>query len=243
MRNMNPMQNTGVIRDNDTRFLGSCFVFRYPEFVLTARHCVRDKEANHIQIRLPAGPETEFGVEAIIPHEKADIAVLKVKGISEDDITWPQYNLCDDQSWGQGYMTCGYPTDFSDMGPAPMARVFQGNIQRFFAHKSHLGYNYFAAELSGGCPAGVSGAPVFNPRFHGRLYGIVTENIKTTTELETVVEVEDNGSTYRELYHNVINYGVALWLPAISEWLDAIVPPVPADEHNRRAANQSRLRN
>ncbi len=83
---------------------------------------------------------------------------------------------------------------------------------------------------------------MFNSSFHGRLYGVVAEDVKTSTELESVTEVKDGDKTREELYHNVIQYGVAVWLPAIAVWLDQVVPPVPDEELNRRAANQQRLR-
>ena len=57
-----------------------------------------------------------------------------------------------------------------------------------------------------------------------------------------MVEVKDGDNTHEELYHNVIHYGVAVWLPAISSWLDQVVPPVSDEEIQRRGANQQRLR-
>jgi hypothetical protein len=244
MRNLNPFTNTGVlIRRNDNAFLGSCFVFRYPESFLTAAHCVSELEPCEICILLPgSGTSIAFDVDSIKKHDQADIAALQVSNVSESHITWPQERIFDDREWGGDFIACGYPQEYSDLGPRPTPRVFRGHFQRFLQHRSHLGYEYLAAELSIGCPGGLSGAPVFNPEFHGRLYGIVTENIRTTTELETVLEVERDGKTYRELYHNVINYGIALWLAAISGWLDEVIPPVPQEELSRRATNQQRLR-
>lgn len=240
MRNLNPMLNVGIVTDTNDQFLGSCFVFRYPGIFLTARHCVDQSRPDQLRVRLPARPGNGFAVNAITRHDIADIAVLDVAGVSEQDITWPQYQLFDDRAWGQDYMSCGYPQDYSACTP-PTPRAFVGHIQRFFFHSSHLGYRYLAAELDTGCPRGLSGAPVFNPGFHGRLYGLITENIKTTTELESVLEVEEDGKTFREHYHNIINYGVALWLPAIAEWLDSAVPPLTQEELTRRAENQHRM--
>lgn len=241
---MNPMVNTGVIlRKKDNAFLGSCFIFRYPSTVVTATHCVKDYSDKEILLVFPGNSVKKvFNVKEIIQHNNADISIMIAPDIHEDDITWPHYTLFDDHSWGEDFTTFGYPQEYVQSIPQPTPRLFKGHIQRFFNHNSHLGYNYHAAELSIGCPGGLSGAPVFNSQFQGRLYGLITENIKTTTELETVLEVEENGNTFKELYHNVINYGIALWLPSVSDWIDLHIPPVSSEEINRRAINQQKWR-
>lgn len=121
-------------------------------------------------------------------------------------------------------------------------RVFKRYIQRFFYHESHLGYKYLSTELSSHCPRGLSGAPLFNKKFHARLYGIVTENIKLISEIETVVDVKEGKEHYREQSYSVINYGVCLWLNSVSAWIDAIVKPLSNEEINRRTSNQ-RIKN
>jgi hypothetical protein len=65
-----------------------------------------------------------------------------------------------------------------------------------------------------------------NENFIGRLYGVVTENIEVSTEKSAVEEVNDQGETHRESYHNIIRYGIGVWLPAYASWLDSLVLPV-----------------
>lgn len=239
MRPQNVFHNTGVIIANDSgRFLGSCFAFRYPSYFLTADHCVPPELEHSCSVELPAVPGKRFPIGEVRRHGRADVAVLLVPTVSEDDLTWLQYLIVDDHGWGQPFAACGYPEEYRADRPEPTARIFHGTIQRFFQHRSHLGYEYAAAELSTGAPRGLSGAPVFNPGFHGRLYGVVAENVRTVTDVETVSEVQEGGNTRSELYHNVINYGVAVWLPLIADWLDAQVPPVPEEELARRGNNQ-----
>ncbi len=228
-------------------FFGSCFVFRYPDRFLTAAHCVKGLTPHDVGVWLPGtGLDYVFGVATITLHPEADLAVLHVPEVREEHITWPQDALFDDRQLGVEFTACGYPQEFREIAHRavgqPTLRVFRGYVQRFFPHISHMGYRYLAAELSIGCPAGLSGAPVFNSAFHGRLYGVVAEDVKTSTELESVVKVKEGDETREELYHNVIHYGVAVWLPALATWIDEIVPPVPTEEINRRAANQQRLR-
>lgn len=192
MREQNPFVNTGILlpRGRDG-FLGSCFVFRYPNRFLAAAHCVKAVEVRDLAVLLPGASSTRlFEVEAIFLHPEADVAVLHVPGVMESDVTWPQYAIFDDRAWGEEFTACGYPQEFKNVSDLavgqPTPRVFKGYIQRFFPHYSHMGYRYLAAELSTGCPAGLSGAPVFNSSFHGRLYGVVAEDLKTSTELESV---------------------------------------------------------
>jgi hypothetical protein len=59
-------------------------------------------------------------------------------------------------------------------------------------------------------------------------------------ELESVVDVRDDGSEYRESVHNIISYGLGIWLPSVMAWIDATVPLVTNLEFARRAGNQHR---
>jgi trypsin-like peptidase len=233
---MNPLHNTGFLLQRESRGVrGSCFVFRYPNRFLTAAHCVDGAAPADLAVFLPSAG-TAFEVAAVIPHPTADLAVLHVPDVQENHITWPHYLVFDDRAWGVDFASCGY-VDVSD----PTLRVFRGHVQRFFNHSSHMGYRYVAAELSIGCPVGLSGAPLFNSTHMGRLYGVVAENIRTETEVETVLEVEKGNVINREKMARVIHYGLAVWLHDVLGWLDQLVTPVSDEEYNRRAANQQRL--
>lgn len=246
MRKANPSENIGVIlsRDGET-FLGSCFAFRYPHTVITAHHVLISDNVTDALASFPGSRagETAFQVKEIASHETADVSILTIDPPDEQDITWTFNDLFDDFYIGGDLMTYGYPADVFVERTYPSPRCFRGYTQRFLNHKSHLGYTYLAAELSFACPGGLSGAPIFDPNVHGRLCGLVTENLKTSTEVESIREVNDDGSEFRETYHNVINYGVAVWLPKIGDWVDSITPPVLKEEINRRAANQKAWEN
>lgn len=135
-------------------------------------------------------------------------------------------------------MSYGYPEEWENGKPAPSPRLLKGYVQRFIHHRSHLGYEYQAVELSFGCPAGLSGSSLINPAYTGRLYGIVTENKGMAVDRTSTVEVDENGNFYKEVTESLINYGVALWLPAFAPWIDQHVPLVPQEEIARRAENQ-----
>src|SRR6266568_2867656 len=79
--------------------------------------------------------------------------------------------------------------------PSPHYTVgFPGHVQRFFNHTSHMGYRYIAAELSIGCPVGLSGAPVFNSTHMGRLYGVVAEYARRAANQQRLLAQERHGS-------------------------------------------------
>lgn len=241
MRNHNPIENTGIlIRLSDNAFLGSCFVFRYPEIALTAAHCIGDEDLTNLGVVYPnsrAG-ERVFQVQGIDVHPTADAAVLKIIPPDEREITWAIYDAWDDRAFGLDVFAFGYPQEWVAGAPQPMPRLFKGHVQRFFDHESYLGFSYLAVELSFACPAGLSGSAIVNPTLQGRLYGLVTENVRTSTEVESVLEVDERGDKYKESFHRIVSYGVALWLPSITNWLDAVVPPLSHEEVTRRGTNQ-----
>ena len=40
----------------------------------------------------------------------------------------------------------------------------------------------------------------------------------------------------------MIHYGIAVWLPSISDWIDSVVPPLTNEEINRRSILQRKLK-
>jgi hypothetical protein len=240
VRNANPIENTGIVRNSEGVFLGTAFIFRYPHFLLTAAHVPGTSAPKELYVELPRSRArgVHFPIRAIHRHPMADLAVLEIEPPNERDITWAINDLFDDAGYGVEVTTFGFPQEWSEGTCAPMPRLFKGYVQRFLEHESHLGFRYLAAELSFSCPGGLSGALVINSALHGRLYGLITENRKTTTELDSVLEVDENGNKFKESFHNIINYGVALWLPAHKDWLQTIVPRPTSEEVARRAANQ-----
>jgi len=125
---------------------------------------------------------------------------------------------------GQPFNAYGFPEDVFGNDPAPTARFFSGNIQRFMLHRSHLGYEYTAAEMSIGAPAGLSGGPLFTPDAPWLIIGLVTENLRSTTFLRSITEIQDGASVYKESFQEFINYGVALVLQSQSDFLDEHIP-------------------
>jgi hypothetical protein len=114
--------------------------------------------------------------------------------------------------------------DTGDAGPQPTPRYFRGNLQRMFRYRSHVGYEYEAAELSLGAPAGLSGGPVTPARDYANPKGLVAENKTSSTYLSSITEVRTESSTYLERIHAVINYAIVVRLDPLSDWLNSNVP-------------------
>src|SRR6266851_9253717 len=106
MRNLNPLRNTGVLVNNRTdSFLGNCFVYRNPDRFITAAHCVGPTPLADLGVILPFTTlKRVFNVAVAVTHPEADVDVLTVPDVREDDITWPPYDVFDDRGWGQDFM-------------------------------------------------------------------------------------------------------------------------------------------
>lgn len=242
MRNWHSVANTGAIfHGGSSSFLGSCFIFRDVNTLVTAAHCVRDVSSPDLRIAIQALGDHLFDVLDVQFHPTADLAILKVGGVDERRVGWPKYSLLDDRAYGLEVEACGFPEDMVLESGRPPARVFRGHVQRFVNWNSHLGYEYLAAELSFRCPGGLSGGPLYNPEFPGRTYGLIAENIRTSNILDTIEEIQENGRVLRQHYESVIYYGMAVWLPAVESWVDSLVPPISQEELNRRGKLQHEL--
>jgi hypothetical protein len=223
----NPIASVAALFHNrePVAFLGTCFPFREPTCFLTAAHCIGALPASELVVGLPInfemGPLPVLSAER---HPKADIALLRIAHAPDGQVS-PFWNHASNYTYGEAFAAFGYPEDtFGPQPGVPVARLFRGHIQRVLHYASPLGYEYDSAELSIGSPAGLSGGPVFRPDAPVVVIGLVTENLQSTTYLEAIEEVQENGAVYRREYQSVINYGMAVLLDRVGDWLDERVP-------------------
>ena len=222
----NPLASTGWLLQADNagtrRFVGTCFAFRHRHWLLTAAHCVSDAPVNALCVVDISEPHRERPVIERIMHPHADLALLRVdRDDSLSDVFLGETSVYD---WGEPVSAFGYPEDTGDAGPQPTPRYFRGNLQRMFRYRSHLGYEYEAAELSFGAPAGLSGGPVTPASDYANPMGLVAENKTSSTYLSSITEVQTDSSTYSERIHSVINYAIVVRLDPLSDWLNSHVP-------------------
>jgi hypothetical protein len=183
-------------------FLGSCFACLSPHSFATAHHCIADLATDAMFVVSAIPPYLRRVVE-IASHPEADISLVKVRPSVEAE-DHPFFEIANARpEVGEDFVTFGYPPDVFGVGEDPTGRLFKGHFQRFMYFQPQWGaeYNYVAAELSMPCPKGLSGAPLYRQTTPLEAVGLITWNLRTTTDDER------------------IEYGVALKLPDVAEWL------------------------
>lgn len=204
-------------------FLGTCFAFRRKTHFLTAAHCIGDLKENEILLAHPGAGQT-FKASSVVRHPTADIALIKVDSI-ESDQAQAFLSLKTKYGLGDDFKAFGFPEDvFGHDASQPVGRLFKGYFQRYFFREGNSRYRYDAGEMNIACPGGLSGGPVFMGDRTWVVFGLVTENLESTTFLHSVREIDMAGKVTREHYQNVINYGVCLMLTGVKDWLDEHIP-------------------
>ena len=224
----NPGGSTGWIIVHNAEglpiFAGTCFGFRQPHFLLTAAHCIGSLDLRSISIGIASGTVSRgIDVYRIERHPAADLALIEILNVD-----MPLFDYFHDiephAEWGAELMAFGYPEDSGDSMVRPTPRFFRGHVQRKFWRSSHLKYEYDAIELNFSAPAGLSGGPVALAGNPGCVVGVVTENVRSSTLLESVEEETAPGYSVRNEIHAVVNYGVAVSLAEHTEWLNDVAP-------------------
>jgi hypothetical protein len=183
-------------------FLGSCFACLSPHTFATAHHCISGLPTAEMFV-VSAIPPFLRRVTEIASHAEADVSLVKVVPSVEAE-NHPFFDLATDRpEIGEDFITFGYPPDVFGVAEDPAGRLFKGHFQRFMFFQPHWGaeYKYVAAELSIPCPEGLSGAPLYRAQTPLQAIGLITWNLRTTAGDER------------------IEYGVALRIPDVAEWL------------------------
>jgi hypothetical protein len=188
---------------------------------VTAAHCVGDLKNDQLAVMTPRGGLIK-SAWSVARHPSADIALVRTAIIhAEGDEVEPFELIVENSGLGEEFFAYGYPADV--LGPEadkPTERLFKGHFQRFLAyHSRSTAFQYAAGELSFPVPAGLSGGPLFRPAAPSVLLGMATENLRSTTYLDHVESVSKSGSTVEKHYERVIEYGVALMLSGVLDWL------------------------
>lgn len=235
---MQPLDAVALVyegqQDGSEHFLGTCFAFRYKNRFLTAHHCVAEKDVSRLSVFHPQD-FVHTKVESMAVHPTADIAVLVLASGRHETDVWLHFDT--DNRLGNDFMAYGFPEDqFAPEQEAaersfvyrgnPTARLFKGYFQRYFNHRSRLpaGYQYRAGEMSIGCPAGLSGGPLFRPMSVHSLCGLVTENFESATVLHWKERAVEGSGTHTTEQARIINYGVCVMLSSVADWLEEHCP-------------------
>lgn len=223
----NPLHAIGILSqetDNAPLFLGTCFSFKDSKCFVTAAHCI-DNGNEGLSIVMP---RLVLGNDVIEVHRHpcADIAICVTDNRWEGSII-PFSSVVGNYGLGEEFLTNGYPKESPYMGEVlPTERLFVGHYQRFFEHQRG-GFSYLAGELNIPCPGGLSGAPLFRRDAPQVVTGVVSDNLEVSTELreEEVTKIENSKETY--IYKRVINYGIAVMLHEVIDWMDEVIENYP----------------
>ncbi len=207
------------------KFLGTATAYNNKRTFLTAAHCVEKRSPANLIIVAHADGLARL-VSAVVQHPTADLAVLNVVTPASDPVV-PFFLCAKVLGWGEEYLALGYPEDSSidNRVARPTLRSLRGHYQRLLAYKSALGYEYSAGETSTPFPEGMSGGPLFAPELPVSIIGLVTENFRTGREHESTEEITEPGKYLRIERYAYIQYGVAVMLFDVREWLDKLAPP------------------
>jgi Trypsin-like peptidase domain len=207
-------------------FLGTCFTYRDSRVVVTAAHCVGNLPQNEIVVVWSPGPVVRRA-SAVTKHPEADIAVVTVPAPRDPLECFSR--IIPYQTLGEDFYAVGFTEVAPPNAPRrPLARLYKGHFQTFYAYESFFGYRYAAGEISIPAPGGLSGGPVFLPRDQQTVVAMVTENVNSALVLDSVEEVSDDGKEYKALYQSISRFGVVLMLAPIAEWLGAQVAQITA---------------
>jgi len=194
-------------------FLGTSFSLWSSRFWITAAHCLDGVDLETLLIKFSATHTAR--VKFVAKHGKGDVAVLELIETAPSQQNYFR-SVVPAHTHGFQFHTFGYPED--TMGPnagLTVPRFFNGYFQRVFEHKSHMGYEYMAAELSIACPSGLSGGPIYSTE-SSAIVGLVCDNLESSLWLNTI-EREDS---VRDNNFKMLNYGVGILLDPLKDWLE-----------------------
>lgn len=227
---MNPTFGVGLLwrveEGAQPQFMSSCFMLKWGHFFLAPSHGLGGLAPAQIRVSGATLPMTE--PEKVIHHDTADMCILRLPHLDYEpgDAFW---GIVDNYEPGETFHALGWPEDclaeFAVTGlPLPTGeppwarmRLFTGTYQRFIPqYASPQGFTFLAGELSIACPVGLMGGPLFRPETHPLVAGMVAGNLRTASDWQADVQ--------RGVQEHVIEYGVALMLDHVGDWLNEHIP-------------------
>lgn len=209
-------------------YLGTCFAYGHEDVFLTAAHCIGDRKPDEVAVHgyFDGIAQTRRVLE-VWTHDNADLAVMRCAKMFWGMVTpFSAIRRYDSTLFGEPFYAYGFPEDvFGPDASRPVPRIFRGYFQRFFGYDSSVvpGRMYQAGEMSIACPSGLSGGPVFTTEGDVEVFGLVTENLESSSYVYEETVEEGEGRITRHKFRKVINYGVCLLLDPHRPWIDSLV--------------------
>jgi len=205
--------------------LGTCFAFRRPTIFLTANHVIK----KHDPATLAVSFLTIGGLRPVTTlhaHPQADLAILEAQDPQTGPIE-PVTGILHDIHLGEMFAAFGFPSDlvFGQAGGSPH-RLLLGHYQRFMDFESINGYRYVAGEMNVACPKGMSGGPLLRPEAPQFVSALAAESVDVESYPSLVHETIIDGRSEKVTEKRMIQYGVAVMLGNLVDWVNERVPPL-----------------
>ena len=174
------------IGGSNVRPIGSAFMLRQPNLVMTAAHVIADSDDFFLMDLFNPEPPPVV-VREVIYHPTADVALLVIDELPGMEWFPPGlYFPSGDFPLGQEVEAYGFAWIGTER-PIP-GRLMRGHIQRHVL-QNKTGYEYDAYELSFPAFHNLSGAPVFCPTgYPGErtisAIGVITDSVSYSSEQE-----------------------------------------------------------
>ena len=209
--------------DDRCEFLGTCFAYRSSSRFITAAHCLEGVPCENLKI-MPFHNHILHNVHDYEIHPEADFAIIRMDMFLAVHEFNPFVDCLAVNGLGMDFAAFGFPED--SMGPnkgQSTPRLFKGHIQSVMHYHSSSfpQYKYEASELNIACPRGLSGGPIFSVYEPQKVIGVVTENLEAST---IIFEEEKHSSGEHVYYQKYVEYGVAVLLDPIKDWLNEKIP-------------------
>lgn len=218
---------------NVLEVIGTGFFINTEGYFLTAAHVISaaHKKAKEKKLQIGIVVKGENGkspksyISPLLTTENApapyDIALGHIDYKLEAQCLLLTFKQMDIEVW-QRVATCGYPLNAISGDPANIKinlRAHKGIVQRILAPGDvAIVDNPAAYELSFLIGTGISGSPLFianNPK--DIVIGVCVASSRSE-EVDEIVEISEEGKTYRETKMSITEFGIAHDVMSLWEW-------------------------
>lgn len=200
------LKNGATQSASDFRYLGCSYHVNDQGLIATCKHVVEAVPENETLSGMEMyGEGLMFNVLDVKCHPEYDFAIGYVARKNYKAI--PMYGLKElfiaDDVLAYGFTNGG----LVDGRITTIPRIFKGHIVRIF-DKPILPDARSTCEISFPALKGFSGTPLLFNSKKTSVAGMVFSNLESTIELHNLTEIEENGETFSEKIHKVVELGV-----------------------------------
>ena len=205
-------------------YVGTCAALGLPTHFVTAAHCIVGRERDSLAVNHFGHSRNPYSaVSACSIYEFCDIAVLEAE-VEEPEWITPFTKVAAATHMGEPVTVIGSPIWILTEGQKESLRLVRGFVQRPFLYTGRLGHEYSAYELSFPSPPGLSGGPMFSDEEPKFLRGVMTENFKRYTVVDSEEVHDGRGQLKRIESREIVTFGVAANAWRAIDFLEEAIP-------------------